>query len=80
MALKHKNVHLAIMGMRIKTAFGFAHTPVRTAKMKETDESVADGAGKRSLHHCWGCDWDSLYGINVEKPKTLTADLPYDHS
>lgn len=43
MALKHKNVHLAIMGMQIKTAFGFPHTPVRTAKI---NESVADGAGK----------------------------------
>lgn len=46
MALKHKNVHLAIMGMQIKTAFSFPHTPVRAAKIKETNESVADGAGK----------------------------------
>lgn len=46
MALKHKNVHLTIMGMQIKTAFGFPHTLVRTAKIKETNESVADGAGK----------------------------------
>lgn len=34
------------MGMQIKTAFSFPHTPVRTAKIKETNESVADGAGK----------------------------------
>lgn len=80
MALKHKNVHLTIMGMQIKTAFSVPHTPVRAAKVRETNASVADGAGKAQPSSTVGAATGAAFMKSVwrsQKANSRSAMWPF---